>query len=438
MHKRSLEGQFRYWRMRIFTTAWIGYALFYLTRANMSIAIPGIMEEFGYSKTMLGAIGSALFATYAIGQFVHGQLGDRFGARKLVTMGIIVSVLANLAFGFCGTILTMIALWAINGFFQATGWPLNVKTLANWFTPERRGTVTGLYGSCYQVGNTVSWLLAGYLAAYFGWRYVFWVPATIFGLSAIFYFIGIRNSPESMGLPSIERYEEMTPQKRLKENLSLGSLKKPLSEEHLGFRFTLRQTLENPRIWIVGIAFMFVDIVRYGFFVWAPTFLFEVQKAEISVAAYKSMIIPLAGSFGAISAGWATQKYFGSRRAPPVAIMLACLGASAWFYPKIPVGNWVLSLICLAAIGYLTYGPHVIMVAAIPMDYGTRKAASSAAGFIDGLGYIGATLTGIVSGWLIDYYSWDAAFTFWIVSAFIAAGLMATLWKYKPSKGKYV
>jgi len=432
------QETFKHWQLRIFVVAWITYALFYLTRANMSIAIPGIMEEYGYSKTMLGTVGSALFATYAIGQFTNGQLGDKFGARKLVTIGIMVSALANIAFGFSTTILMMIVLWAINGYFQATGWPLNIKTLANWLSLKERGKITGLYGSCYQVGNVLSWLLAGYLAETYGWRFVFWIPAIIFGFSSVLYYFGIRNSPESIGLPSIEEHKKPSSLSELKKEKTLRrSENKPLDEEHLGFGFTLRRTFANPRMWVVGIAFMFLDVVRYGFFVWAPTFLFEVQGAEISIAAYKIMVIPIAGSLGAISAGWATQKYFGSRRAPPVVVMLACLGTLAWLYPRIPVDNWVLGLVCLAAVGYFTYGPHVIIVAAIPMDFGTRKGASSAAGFIDGLGYVGATLTAIVSGWLIDNYSWDAAFNFWIASAFIAAGLMAILWRYKPSREKY-
>lgn len=432
------QENFKRWQLKIFVIAWITYALFYLTRANLSIALPGIMDEYGYTKTMLGSVGSALFATYAIGQFINGQLGDKFGARKLVTIGIIVSALANIAFGFTTTIFMMILLWAINGYFQATGWPLNVKTLANWFSINERGKIAGLYGSCYQVGNALSWLLAGYLAETYGWRFVFWIPALIFGASSILYYFGIRNSPESIGLPSVEEHVKQSTLGRLKKKTTLGrSAKKPLDEEHLGFGFTLRRTFANPRMWVIGIAFMFLDVVRYGFFVWAPTFLFEVQGAEISTAAYKTMVIPIAGSLGAISAGWATQKYFGSRRAPIVAVMLACLGSLAWLYPKIPVDNWVLGLVCLAAIGYFTYGPHVTMVAAIPMDFGTRKGASSATGFIDGLGYVGAALAGVVSGWLIDNYSWDAAFNFWIASAFIAAGLMATFWRYKPPREKY-
>ncbi len=71
------------------------------------------------------------------------------------------------------------------------------------------------------------------------------------------------------------------------------------------------------------------------------------------------------------------------------------------------------------------------------MDYGTRKAASSATGFIDGVGYIGAALTGILSGWLTDAWGWDATFYLWIGASIIAGVLMLLLWNYKPEKGEY-
>ena len=77
------------------------------------------------------------------------------------------------------------------------------------------------------------------------------------------------------------------------------------------------------------------------------------------------------------------------------------------------------------------------MVGAIAMDFGTRKATSSAAGFIDYLGYIRASLTGVGSGWLAEKYGWNAAFYFWVAGAIIAAILMALLWNYKPAKGAY-
>ena len=65
----------------------------------------------------------------------------------------------------------------------------------------------------------------------------------------------------------------------------------------------------------------------------------------------------------------------------------------------------VLGLIYLAVIGFCTYGAHVLMVGHAAQDFAGRKAAASAAGFIDGFGYIGAAMTGIFTGWLVDNYS---------------------------------
>ena len=89
-------------------------------------------------------------------------------------------------------------------------------------------------------------------------------------------------------------------------------------------------------------------------------------------------------------------------------------------------------------IGFTTYDAHMVIVATVPMDYGIRKAACSAAGFIDGFGYIGAGLVRVGTGWLVDRWGWNAEIYFWVISAFIAAGLMALLRTYKPPKNKYL
>ena len=417
--------QFKHWRTRIFFTTWITYSTFYLCRVNMSIAAPGIMAEFGYSKTAMGSIMTALLIAYAAGQFINGQLGDKFGARKLIILGILASAILNIIFGFSSGITIMVAIWALNGYFQSIGWAPSVKTIANWFPPNMRGKMGGLLGSSYQIGNAYSWALAGFVAGMLGWRWAFWVPAVIFIISGIHWYIRARNAPEEVGLPAIEN-EATETESQVKEDV------------HLGFGYTLKLLAQSRMIWIVALGLFWLNIVRYGFMSWAPTYMFEIQGASISTAAYKAMALPLAGSLGALCAGWLTDKHFQSRRAPVAAIMLLLLAVFAWLYPQVPVGNWILSLLCLLAIGFMTYGPHVLMVGIMPMDLGTRKAASSVTGFIDGFGYIGAALTGIFSGWLVDNYSWDAAFNFWVISAIVACLLMVIVWNYKPEKGKYL
>ncbi|MBU0581099.1 MAG: MFS transporter [Candidatus Margulisbacteria bacterium] len=417
----------KYWKKRIFWSIWITYACFYLVRVNMSVALPGIMGEYGISKTAMGGVLTALFTMYAIGQFVNGQLADKFGARKLISIGIIVSAVLSMTFGFTNGWLTgMIIVWGLNGFFQAMGWSPSVKTIANWFPLKMRTKKAGLLGTSYQIGSAASWALSGFIVGLLGWRWAFFVPAIIAIVIGLHWAIRGRNAPEEVGLPTAEEQHE--------GRIGDGIIKK---DNHLGFKYTLKTVLLNKRVWTVALGLFCLNIVRYGFMDWAPTYLFEVQKAAISTAAFKSMIIPLAGSLGTLYASFIARTLFKHRKAPIASIMLFFLALFCFIFPKIPVGNWIISLIFLAIIGFTTYGPHVLMVTALPMDYGSRKAAASVTGFIDGWGYIGAALTGVGTGFLIDNFGWNYAFYFWVLGAVGAAILMLTLWNQGPVKGKY-
>lgn len=194
------------WKKRIVIIAWITYASFYLIRVNLAVAIPGIIEEFGISKTEIGMVLTALFFAYAFGQFVNGQLGDRFGARKLVFIGLLVSSIINIIFGFTsGFLAGMILLWALNGYFQSMGWSPIVKTIACWFPRKTRGKASGILGSSYIFGSAASWALAGLIVGTLGWRWAFFLPAIITIIIAFYWFLRIREGCEDEGFESVEK-----------------------------------------------------------------------------------------------------------------------------------------------------------------------------------------------------------------------------------------
>ena len=432
MSNDAIMSAWRSWQVRTFITIWITYGTFYLCRANISFALPGLAEEFGYSKTLLGLLGTALFITYSLGQFINGQLGDKFGARKLVFCGMVVSAFLNIVFSFSTAFAFMLIVWGLNGYFQSMGWSPQVKTMANWFTVSQRGKWMGLMGSCYQIGNAYTWLLVSWIAANYGWRSIFWIPAIILLISSLHFVLRLRNAPEEVGLPPIEQLSKML--ERAEEGgAGLDAESAPVctikEDTHLGFKRTIKVCVTNPRIWAVAAAFLCLDIIRYGFFYWAPTYLIEAQGASISSAGLKVAVLPLAGSAGAIVTGWATGRFFQNRRAPVIAICLFTLALFSWLFYVAPPGAWFWSLICLAVIGFCTYGPHVLMVGHAAQDFAGRKAAASAAGFIDGFGYIGAAMTGVFTGWLVENHGWAAGFWYWIIAALVAGCIMVGLWR---------
>ncbi|GAH56156.1 unnamed protein product, partial [marine sediment metagenome] len=161
------------WRLRTFITVWVTYMAFYLGRVNIGIAKPFMMAEFGIDPGTFGTIGTALFIMYAIGQFVNGQLGDKFGAKRVVAIGLIVSASLNLLMGFSFGILgILVLLWGLNGYFQSMGWAPSVKVVANWYPPDQRGKRSGLLATSYLAGGAVSWILATFIISTLGldWR----------------------------------------------------------------------------------------------------------------------------------------------------------------------------------------------------------------------------------------------------------------------------
>jgi sugar phosphate permease len=442
MTNDEIMSAWKSWQIRTFITIWITYGTFYLCRANISFALPGLSAEFGYSKTMLGLLGTALFIMYSLGQFVNGQLGDKFGARKLVFTGMIVSALLNIVFSFSTAFAFMLIVWGLNGYFQSMGWSPQVKTMANWFTVAQRGKWMGLMGSCYQIGNAYTWLFVSFLAANYGWRTVFWVPSIVFLISSIHFFIRLRNAPEEIGLPPIEQLRKIAAGEAVSsagagEETAGAPAASAKQDAHMGFAYTIKLCVTSPRIWAVSAAFLCLDIIRYGFFYWAPVYLIEAQGASISSAGLKVAVLPLAGSAGAIVTGWATGKFFQNRRAPVIAICLFGLAFFSWLFYTAPPGAWIWSLFCLAVIGFCTYGPHVLMVGHAAQDFAGRKAAASAAGFIDGWGYVGAAMTGVFTGWLVESYGWGAGFWYWIIAAVIGAVIMVGLWAVPVEEVEY-
>lgn len=395
------------WKRRTFWGVSLTYGAFYLCRLNISIALPEIGRQFSYSKTMLGGIGSAFFILYALGQFINGQLGDRISPRLLILTGLFASSLLNILFGLSSAISVLLILWGINGYFQSMAWGPSIKILASWFPLRERGKVSGLMAFFYHTGNILSWLLAGYLIQKMGWRWAFFIPAIILSLIGIYFFSRVKNTPKEAGLPP------------------------PNNRNNQKIKSVFKQGIGNSKILRVSISYFFLSITAFGLLFWLPTYLLFVEKTSISLATCQSVILPFSGAISAMLTGWMTDRFFSSRRIPLSIIMLLL---SLPLILLFPLSFLKIRLVLLFLLGFFIYGPHMLMVGTMAMDYGTEKAASSSAGFIDSLGYIGATIGGIGVGWITDHYSWSGVFIFWAICTIFSCFCLLPMWKYLPQE----
>lgn len=432
-------------RTRTLVVLWTTYGSFYLCRANFGPVRLSMQAALGLTALEMGVVLGTVKVGYALGQLVNGQLTERFGPRRILGAGMIGSAVATLLIaaiptlaqggvvsagasalaGAVGSALggvgietsagpvlgLLLALAFFNGWFQAGGWPPCVKVAARWFPVERRGFTMGVLGTSLTLGSALAIAVVGFLLwAVGGWRVAFVVPALLLAASFAHTSLRLRERPP----PSALAPGDAPPADRL-----------PVA-------VALRETLLNRRIWILALGLFGVDAVRYGFLDWAPGHLAEAQQSGAWASAMKTAVFPLAGALGALSSGWITDRFFESRRAPVCAILLGSVAALTVAYRGVVGLGPAPTVVCLALVGFCLYGAQILLVGTAAQDFARRGATAAAAGFVDFTGHVGAFSGDVVTGVMLKHHGWAGAILWWACAAFVAAALVATLWRARP------
>lgn len=399
----------------------IGYAAFYFVRKNFSLAMPVFLKDLGYTKTDLGIILSLFSIVYGFSKFLNGILADRANPRYFMALGLVFSAVTNLFFGFSSGLFLFGLFWVMNAWFQGMGWPPCARMLTHWYSPTELGTKWGIWNASHQLGGAGIMVLAGFLTTHYGWRSAFIVPALIAIGVSLFLVNRMRDTPQSLGLPPIEEHRGEAHGLDSNEDTA-----KSFKEILLRYVFT------NRLVWIVCFANFFVYIVRIGVLDWAPTFLVEAKGNSLQMAGGQVAVFEVAGIFGALAAGWISDKIFKGRRGP---VNLACMVILVYFMFQlwlIPPGHPWLDTIALFAVGFVIYGPQML-VAVAAADFASKKAAATATGMTGTFGYLGSTVCGVGTGLLVDHYGWNGGFIFFITSAILGSILFLFTWSYRSA-----
>lgn len=387
---------------------WLTYGSFYFCRNNLGLAVPGITAELGFTKAEMGTVLMALKLAYGVGQFINGQLAERFPPRRLLAIGLLASAGLNILFGWATALYFMTFIWACNGYVQALGWAPCVRVLAKWFPTTRRGWAMGIVGTGYQLGGALTFVVAGWAADRFGWRGALYVPSVLLAVSTIHMWCLLQETPGNTGL-SVQAAESAAATKA-------------------SFLQNLAVTLGNVRLWPVALTLGLLDSCRYGFTDWGVMHLTEVQHASVSSAAFKYAVLPFGGIAGAYLAGWATDRFFSGRRVPVIVALLSVLALLTFAYDTVIRWGLGASILMLFLVGFCIFGPQVLLVGTLPSDLARRGTAAAAAGFVNFMGYMGAALGNQLTGQLAQHYGWPVAVRFWASCALAGALVIACLW----------
>lgn len=390
-------------RVHVFFSAWVLYAGYYICRKDINSGSgPGI-SHFAVSLICFGA-------AYAGSQFVGGMLADSFGAHRTALTGAGISILCTsfLAFHFAPAFELMLMLG--NGLGQGLGWPSMLRLLGEWFTRGERDRVLGWWSTSYCLGGVIAtslteWLaMRAHAAPFSFFQPVYLAPSIVLLLAALFFYWQTAHLVEPAPAQSASALTACQPR-----------------------RTQIRawaEILTNRKIQVISVVYFFLKMTRYTLLFWLPLYLTSSlgysQRSAENFASYFELL----GFIGPIAVAYAVQQWFGQRRMVLGAGMLFALAFVCLLHPVLAAGGWFTTIASISFMGILIYGADVLLSAMAVLDAVPNDLLGHAAGFVNGIGSIGQTLSPFLVTVFVLRFGWIRLFDLFVFFA-LAAGTFA-------------
>ncbi|GHT45006.1 putative hexose phosphate transport protein [Endomicrobiia bacterium] len=419
--------KFKYWQFRMMSVTWVAYAMSYVMRHTLTVAMPMLAVDLDITKAQLGAFMTAHGAMYGLSKFLNGFVAHKFKASSFIACGLIVCAATSFIFGFSSGTYVMGSMWLIQGLFQGMFWPPIARLLSYWIPPNELATKTSLWNTSHCVGTIAILLAAAPLSflsfGWSGWRNVFFAPAIFAVIMAVGVRFLIKDTPSSVGLPEISVGENS---KKVKGTRG----EKEESAEYKSF--IKKRVFKNPYMWIIAVSNLFVYVVRFTVLMWGPILLLQWKGMSLAEATSTTALFEAVGIPGIIVCGWVTDKYFNGKghHVCAIAMTLSCLFiflfVQANFLP-----TWIL-ITFLVISGFFINGAQSLILI-VTSSMATKRAAATANGFVGVWGYSATAITGILFSFVQGKYGWQPALQLTTALGIIGSILLFFAWKAKAT-----
>ena len=405
-------------RHRIIGVTMLMAFILYLDRICMGEIVKSVSfnDDFDLTPEQIGHILGAFFFTYALFQVPAGWASDRFGARPMLTIYIVLWSLFTAMTGFMTGFAGLLIARLLCGVAEAGAFPTSMALIRKWIPLTGRATASGMVSLGGRLGGTLAPFLTIWMIVNLGnWRASLWIDGAVGLLIAFIFWRLVRSSPHEH------------PQVNAAELALIGrpQAEKPLSGREL--KSALWSFTKSRSLWCNSAAQMLQNI-GWGFLItWLPTYLVT-ERGVGEIEGGKMLTYVLAfGMAGQIAGGyycdWATRR-FGlriGRLLPMSSSMFVC--AAAYLFCPFVDSTWLL-VGCCAVVSFCTDLANPALWAFMG-DVGGR-ATAAAGGWGNMWGNFGASAGALLIPWLMKIGGGDGKTLvfFTLAGTFVLAGLI--------------
>jgi len=428
------------------------YAFMYMARYNLdTLATAEVI-----TKAQKSQISGTGFFIYAASLFFSGPLIDRIGGKKGMIMAALGAATFNIFMGWTlylhlhGTemnlVLWLTLFYGLNMFFQSFGAISTIKVKSYWFHVRERGTFGAIFGTLISLGNyfafdwsdsiaksvsltvsgtppvireTLQSLFALQGATIPAFWLIFFIPAGFLVVWAMIDLLLIKDSPDEAGFPKLDTHDASH------------------NDHHVRTSWwgVIKHILTNRVILMIGVIEFTSGILRDGVMKWYRLYAKETGYVVPNISDNWGLWAGVTGIVGSFVVGWASDKFFQSRRAPMAGYcQITMFFASVlMLIASLSEGGMAnLMGVSVLIIMMAVIGVHSVMSGTATADFGGRKGAATATGVADGFSKLGSSFQEFVLGAIITKETWHYWPTFLMPFTLLGLFFAWKLWQELP------
>ncbi len=386
-------------RYRVLALTVLAYMITYMDRVVISVAVPSIQKEFGFSLVTMGWILSSFQWGYALFQIPSGWLGDRIGPRRALTFIVTLWSLFTSCVTLAWNAISMGVIQFLFGMGESGAFPIATSSLSCWMLPAERGFAQGLTHAGSRLGGALTPALAVLVIARYGWRAGFLLCASLGLIWACVWFWYYRNTPaEHRSVNAGER------------NLIQSELEKCGRRKSTSVPW--RQILHSRQMWILSAMYFCYAYVLAVYLYWFPKYLNARRGFDLKQMGFYSSLLLLSGTCGDVLGG--SLSDFLAKRTGDLKIARRIMG----------MGGFLISAVCLVAAAlarnpYLSVSFSCASIFGLELTVGVSWAitldigenfAGSVSSVMNTCGNIGGAIASALSAYLVMLGGWNAPF----------------------------
>ncbi|MFL6415593.1 MAG: MFS transporter [Bryobacteraceae bacterium] len=374
----------------------------YLDRQSLSVLIPVLSERFRISNVGYSQIVFVFMFAYTASNLVAGYIVDRLGSKIGYALFMLWWSIASILQALAGGVYSFGFYRFLLGIGEAGNWPAAVKVVAEWFPARERALASGIFNSGASIGAIIAPPALVWLYLRFGWQSAF----IVVGMSGLLWL------------------------------LVWWLIYRPAATSDLRLQPTIppQRLLRMRWVWYFTFSKLLMDPVWYFYVFWIPQYMKEVYRFDIGTIGKVAWIPFCTASLGNFLGG-ATSAYL-VKRMPTIQArrlgygLFACLLTAA--IPTAFVSNpkIAIALISLATLGYTGALANQL---AIPADLFGGGMAASIWGLASAGAGFGGMIFSLLTGWLIDRYSYKPAFILFGILPVLSASVTSYLLRRVPN-----